>query len=37
MTNKNEICQKIKFIYPDIGECGMDVTVEYNNEKKHGW
>ncbi|MFP3999471.1 MAG: hypothetical protein ACLFNW_08985 [Desulfobacterales bacterium] len=34
MYDKNELCQKIRDIYPDIGECGIDVTVDYDNEKK---
>jgi hypothetical protein len=27
-------CEKIRSIYPDIGECGIDVDVDYNEEKK---
>ena len=34
MYNKKELCEKIKGIYPDIGECGIDVDVEYDEEKK---
>ena len=34
MYNKNELCEKIKGIYPDIGECGIDVDVEYDEGKK---
>ncbi len=30
MIDKNEICEKIKEIYPDIGACGIDVAVEYD-------
>lgn len=33
MYNNDELCQKIKDIYPDIGECGIDVSVDYDNEK----
>ena len=36
MHDKKELCQKIKSIYPDIGECGIDVDVDYN-EKKKAW
>ena len=36
MYDKNEICQKIKSIYPDLGDCDLDVTVDYDDEKKHG-
>jgi len=34
MLTKEELCKKIVEIYPDIGACGIDVTVDYNNEKK---
>ena len=34
MYNKNELCEKIKGIYPDIGQCGIDVDVEYDEGKK---
>ena len=28
MFNKKALCDKIKEIYPEIGECGIDVDVE---------
>lgn len=34
MYDKEELCRKIREIYPDIGECGIDVNVDYDNEKK---
>jgi len=34
MHDKNELCEKIRSIYPDIGECGIDVNVEYDETKK---
>ena len=34
MHNKEELCKKIKSIYPDIGECGIDVNVEWDEVKK---
>ncbi|MBU3949556.1 MAG: hypothetical protein KJ826_15230 [Proteobacteria bacterium] len=34
MYNKNELCEKIKSIYPDIGACGIDVKVDYDKIKK---
>lgn len=34
MYNKQELCDKIREIYSDVGECGIDVTVDYDNEKK---
>jgi hypothetical protein len=30
MIDKKAFCEKIKEIYPDIGECGMDVAVDYD-------
>lgn len=32
--DKAELCKKIKEIYPEIGECGINVDVDYNDEKK---
>jgi hypothetical protein len=34
MHDKKELCEKIKSTYPDIGECGIDVAVDYNETKK---
>lgn len=34
MTNKVELCQRIRSLYPDIGQCGIDVTVEFDEAKK---
>jgi len=34
MHNKEELCQKIIALYPDIGQCGIDVKVEYAEDKK---
>lgn len=34
MLDKNELCKKISEIFPDIGTCGIDVTVNYDDEKK---
>lgn len=34
MYDKNEICQKIKSIYPDLGECDIDITVDYDDIQK---
>ncbi len=33
MHNTNELCEKIKSIYPEIGECGGDVDVEFDESK----
>ena len=34
MINNVELCKKIRLIYPDIGECGVDITVDYDEIKK---
>jgi hypothetical protein len=34
MYDKNELCEKIRGLYPDIGECGIDVNVEYDQDQK---
>lgn len=34
MYGKKDLCEKIKSIYPDIGECGIEIDVEYDNDKK---
>jgi hypothetical protein len=30
MIDKEELCQKIITLFPDIGECGIDVNVEFD-------
>ena len=30
----NELCGKIREVFPDIGECGIDIGVDYDDEKK---
>ena len=34
MIDKEELCKRIVDIYPDIGECGIDVQVEYDATQK---
>ena len=34
MYNKDELCKKITDIYPEIGQCGIDINVSYDDEKK---
>ncbi|MEN8257631.1 MAG: hypothetical protein ABFS09_07195 [Thermodesulfobacteriota bacterium] len=34
MYDANELCEKITAIYPDIGICGIDIDVCYDDEKK---
>lgn len=36
MYDKLELCQKITSIYPDIGQCGIDLNVDYD-EGKNTW
>lgn len=34
MVDKNALCEKIRQLYPDIGECGIDVKAEYDEVQK---
>ncbi len=34
MIDKNILCEKIRSIYPDIGECGIAINVEYDEKNK---
>ena len=34
MYDKNELCEKIRKIYPDIGQCDIDLNVEYDENQK---
>ena len=34
MYKKEELCKKIQEIYPDIGECGIDVDVDFDESEK---
>jgi hypothetical protein len=34
MYSEKELCDKIRSIYPEIGECGIDVEVEYDGTKE---
>lgn len=36
MIAKDELCEKIRDLYPDIGECGIDVDVEFD-ETNQRW
>jgi hypothetical protein len=33
MHNELELCEKIIEMYPEIGECGIDVDVEHDEQK----
>ena len=34
MYDKNELCKKIKELHPDVGECDIDLNVEFDEEQK---
>ncbi len=34
MIDKAELCAKIVEIYPDIGTCGIDIDVNYDDEQQ---
>ncbi len=36
MYNKDQVCQKIRNIFPDVGDCGDDIKVEYSTAD-HMW
>ena len=36
MYDKNELCEKIIALYPDIGECNIDLDVDYD-EEQNSW
>jgi len=36
MYDKKKLCNKIIDIYPEIGQCGIDVDVNFN-DKKNVW
>ena len=33
MLDKKELCEKIRILYPDVGECGINVDVEFDEEQ----
>ena len=34
MYTREELCEKIRSIYPEVGECGIDVKAEYDKLQK---
>lgn len=34
MYSKDQLCEKIRAVYPDIGACGIDINVEYSADNK---
>jgi len=33
MYNPKELCDRIRSLYPDLGECGIDVQVDFDGGK----
>ncbi len=36
MFDKDDLCKKITELYPEIGECGIDITVDFD-ESRDAW
>ncbi|MGD9211903.1 MAG: hypothetical protein PVI90_14065 [Desulfobacteraceae bacterium] len=34
MITKATLCEKIREIYPDVGQCGMEVDVEFDQDQQ---
>jgi len=34
MIDKHALCEKIKQLYPDVGACGIDIRVDYDDDEK---
>jgi hypothetical protein len=34
MITTTELCKKIKEIYPDVGQCGIDIEVSYDKDQE---
>lgn len=34
MTTKQELCSKITAVFPDIGSCGIDLNVDFDDQNK---
>lgn len=34
MIDKTQLCEKIREIYPDIGQCGIDMNVDYDTAQE---
>ena len=34
MHDKKELCEKIRSVHPDIGECGIELNVDWDESKK---
>lgn len=33
MYTKDQLCEKIRSVYPDIGKCGIDLNVEFSPDE----
>lgn len=33
MFDKDDLCKKITELYPEIGECGIDITVDFDKSR----
>ena len=36
LYNTKQLCEKIRQVFPDVGECGIDIKVDYD-EKNKAW
>jgi hypothetical protein len=36
MNTQEQVCQKIRSVFPDVGECGIDMEVSFA-EEKNAW
>lgn len=34
MIDRHELCEKIRSLHPEAGECGVDVDVEYDEQEQ---
>lgn len=34
MNDKTALCEKIREIYPDVGQCGIDIDTEYDHDQQ---
>lgn len=34
MIDKTDLCEKIREIYPDVGQCGIDINTDYDQEQQ---
>ena len=34
MIDNEKLCEKIRTLYPDVGECGIDIKAEYDEAQK---